>query len=87
MPRSVRTKMNGARLAAEKILDTYALEIGLQCWKNLLDRTFDKHTSDEPEALAIWIGFRCLCQCVDHQSKGVKRKLGKVCEQLHPVLV
>lgn len=49
-------------------MKTYAFEIGLERRQDFLYGSFDKHTTDETEALAIRVGFGRLGEGVDYQS-------------------
>lgn len=56
---------------------TYAFEIGLERRKNLFDRAFDEHASDQTEAFAVRVGFGCLAECVDYESARVTGEGGR----------
>ncbi len=50
-------------------MQTYAFKVSLQRRKHFFDCTFDKDTSDESEAFAIWVGFGGFGECIDYESK------------------
>lgn len=46
---------------------TYAFEVGLESGQNLLDCAFDKHATNEAEALAVGIFLGCFGERVDDE--------------------